>query len=1140
MALPPYYAQRSQKPNSSAGTSGQAPLPPQQAESMLSSLAKNIGGTVQTLGMALDTPGAIARGFLAGDPASGFAWDADRRVSGAELLDSYGLTDETTNPYLKTAAGLATEIATDPLSWLTGPLASLGKAGKAAQATDLLGLAPIAAQKRLGSEAAETLTGRFTKQALDAMGPSVAQNADTFAVRPLVGPRLAQATTTLQEVVDVAPDPRKAIDDITKYLSTEGLSFADVADEKLGGMFGLGLINSNAAYMPEGKWAETALDAMDLAGQYIGWSPVGRYASALFDKNVEGMTDAGDQLFALKHTRALDAARRTGQELASDHAFNLTKTPLSEEAQQLLGADSLLSEEGNALFLRLVENKPTANDLAIQQLTPNLDEAVVSWDKIRKHNLDSAKQLGLIANEYEDAFGVRFSPRTGSAFEFNEYGEGVGNSLFNTRTESAFARNADLIVPGGTEDLREISTLPIVREHARLQGESPYSMEEVGQAIKQYIDNKHGPDMIDDRQATGIARVMYRLKKDLPDSYPAFAEHPINMQAKSIVSEEIRRANAEFVYDSIADVASPQNANQIAGGGYKSVQAGLNEIAGKVGFAKDKTGNLVSEVADSIRARIAQRQGVNPEDVDLNAFSLPEKLIERLGRVQDFYSSPRAQQEVSGLFDQFTNLTKSFLLAWPSRHVRDAYSNAFSVWLETGSVTDTLDGFRISAAVMADDWDTAIPLLRQLPQFRNVASDDVIKQSVVQDTGRTGILMGLSQEDYLTANRMGAVQQLVPGAQPMTLSNAMRNLSGASASDFFQIRGITNDLPTRNPILNTSEAINNYNDGLARLGGMFALMKQGATADYAAQRMQAALVDYGSLTSFEKNVAKKIFPWWSYQSRIGKYVVDSMLRNPGGRYGQAIRAMNTMQASDDDTYVPSSLQQQFAFRVPEELAQALGKPEGQDTTTFITDFDIPGVDTLSMFVPGSAEDTLANVALQANPFIKTFMELSTGRDLFSKRPIRQADTGADRIYKYLTGDNQGLSPAAKALVQNIPGTQRAVNMAGGLLDTRIPSFGQRAAKQLFNATTGFKITDVDPAWQIQDARSQNLDRFEDYTREFTTRFIPEDVRATAPQDVLEAEQLEKYLSRQYRDYQKDRPQRKPIINPLLEYIRGGQ
>jgi hypothetical protein len=88
-------------------------LTAEQQDSLLQGLARQSGQFLETLGLLLDTPGAIARGVLAGDPSSGFNWDTEKRTSGAELLESLGVKPE--NPYVKAIAGLGTEIVTDPL-----------------------------------------------------------------------------------------------------------------------------------------------------------------------------------------------------------------------------------------------------------------------------------------------------------------------------------------------------------------------------------------------------------------------------------------------------------------------------------------------------------------------------------------------------------------------------------------------------------------------------------------------------------------------------------------------------------------------------------------------------------------------------------------------------------------------------------------------------------------------------------------------------------------------------------------------------------------------------------------------------------------------------------------------------------------
>lgn len=1104
-------------------------LPDEEEESMLAALARNTGSAVEFLGKTLDTPGAIARGVLAGDPLSGFSWDSDRRVTGEELLDSYGLLNNVTNPYARTLAGFATEVATDPLAWVSGPMGALTKGGKAAKAANLLDSAPIIAQRRMGADAARTLTGRFTDDALAKVLPdNLAKNAANYAVRPLVGPRLARATTTLDEVVKGADDPTAAMDKVLKYLSTTGTKYDEVANQKLGGMFGLGFMSPVAAVTPPG--GEKLLDAMDMLGQRVAWSAPVRYGSALFDKRVDGQTSAADQLAALRRNAMTDAAQETGRRKAVQHAMTISEIPVSKEAAELLGANTLLSREGNEFLTRLFENKPTALDNEIAARLPGIQKAYESWDALRSSNITEAARLGMRVNKYGDRYGVLYSPRSGSEFDFGEMGRGVGKALFNTSTAEHYSRQPYLITPGGTSDLREVSLLPMVREHAMKGDASPYTNEQVGQHIAEYLRNKHPntPYPTSDSQGTAIARVMKRINKDLPADYPVFAEHPINAQARNIINQEVARANANFIYDSIAEAVINRGPNELAGGGYRPLNQAINDVASRVGLQTGRqTGGAAPAVKRNVLDRVAQRLGVDPTTLDINQMTLPESVFNRLVKVHDFYTNPRAQEEVGTLLNKFTSVMKGFLLAWGSRHLRDMYSNAISSWLETGSVNDTLTGFSAAKAIIRGDFDKAVPLLSKLPQYAGIADGEALKRKFMEDAGGTGVLSTLATSDLLTASNAGDIDQLVPGVSKISRLGAMKELlpDGSRnplqmAGDFFTIRNVTSDYKTLNPVLNASQKLGDVNDSIARLGTYIALLKQGVDPSQAAARVREALVDYSSLTTVERNLFRNIFPWWAYNSRIGKYVVQNLLERPGGRYGQAIRGMNTLQATSEDTYIPTALRQQFAIRVPDALKPYLGMDPKTGTDTYIRNFDWPGIDVpISLIAPGDLQGTFSNIFQQTHPLIRTAAEYGTNTDFFSKRPLDEAVTPLDRIYQQAFGTKTRLNPLAKAVVNNIPGLQRPISLFGGLADQRLP-LQQRVIKQVFNNTTGLAQQDVDEQYKWSDAKAKNASQDRGWRSTYTMEFIPEELLPEVPPDVLKRHYLDKELDRRLREAKK--------------------
>lgn len=1130
MALPLGYLSAAAPPTleqDAAGRKRKEYLPPEQAESMLSDLGKSTWGAIDVLGRALDYPGAIARGVLAGDPESGFSWDWERRVSGEELLDSYGISTKDTNPYVKAGAGFAVEMLTDPLAWAQFGASALGRAGKAAKAANILDSAPLAAQKRLGKDAVRsTITGRMADTAFDALErEGIARTDDMYRLRPLVGPRYAQATTTLEETIQASKDPIRAMDDVVKYLNKYGINYDDIKGEKLGGAFGFGFMSPWVTFTPPGSLK--ALDALDAVGQATKWSTPMRYAASFVDQRVAGQTGAADQLAAMRNFGMRKDAERVGRQKAVDHAMTLAGVEVTPQAAALLGSNTLLSPQGNDFLTRIFENVPTKKDLQIKSMLPGIDRAYQSWDAIRKFNVEEGRKLGMRINPYSDKFGVLYSPRSGSEFDFEDFQQGISRSLFSTSSAEGYSRRMHLITPGGTADLREISMLPNVRAHAKAGVDSPLANQQVGKEIAEYINRKHGYQAITNEQGEAIARTMMRLNKDLPADIPAFAQHPLNAQARNIVNQEMARSNARFIYESLAEAALDKRANSIAGGRFKPLNIALNEIAGKTGL-RLSGGEAAGSVQRNVIERVAAKLGVAPEAVDLSKIAIPEAVYNRLTKLSDFYSQPAALEEVGNLWNKFTSLTKGSLLSWPSRHVRDAYSNAFSIFLETGSAPDTFAGIQLAKKIMAGQFDEVIGEIAKLPQYQGIADPQALKKAFMRDVGGEGVLSTLSQSDLLTTTRAGDIDQLIPGTTPMRRGDFLKELipDGSRnplqmARDFGTIRSVTDKYKTLNPILNASQRYGDWNDSVGRLGGYLALLRQGISPSEAARRMREALVDYSSLTPVERTTFRNTFIWWAYSSRIGKYAVQSLLNNPGGRYAQTIRGMNTLQRSDDKHYVPEALRQQLGIRigqgdvVSDAIRRVLAIPENAETDTYLKDIDLPGIDVLSLLSPGDLRATMGNIANQMHPSIRTFAELATNQDLFSKRPLDEAVAPIDRLWMRASGSATGVDPTIKALINNIPGPQRIIGLAGGLADQRIP-WDQRWRKQAINALLGVKLQDVDPDYWIAEARRKNADSMKGWVKKGGFYFLPEDRRDQAPESVLQAFALEQELARRQR------------------------
>jgi hypothetical protein len=1080
--------------------------------SLLRELASKTGQAIESLGLVLDFPGAVARGVLAGEPLSGFNFNFDDRVSGVELLEKFGLQPQ--NPYVKAAAGFGAEIVTDPMFWLSGGLSSVTRAGDAAKAAGLLKTAPLAYMQKFGTDAAEqTLRGKYvTKLFDDSFIPRTAGNYK--AVAP-VGQRVAQANVTLDDVIRASANPTKATEDVINRLGSRE-AYDSVKDDVLGGLFGVNALGINEAFSPPGT--NQILDALDYLGARTRFSYAGRLGAAAFSKATGGAVGAGEQIASLRASVLEDAARADAREAATKHGLLLSKIALSDNSKSLLGADSLFSQAGNDLLKRLEEGKANSTDLQIIAATPGLTEWKNSWSTIRNQIFSEREAIGLKSpSKYRDKYKTEYGPRFGDEFDFADQARGTGKLRFTAAEPETYGRRKHLQTPGGTDDLRQISLLPDVIAHS-----SPTATttdEEVGEKIIEWFKLNHPAEPIGLPQAALIARTMSRRKQDLPANVPVFAAHPANTQSRRIISHAVAQSRANFILESLAEAAIQGGRTQQVGR-YRKLSDSWDEIAKKTGFAASGK-NAAKSAVDSLRAKISLTSGVPIDQIDLSAMAVPEQVVRRLERIGDFYSVPQAQGEVVKFLDGWTQLFKAFVLATPRRFVRDAYSNAISGFLETGNAPLQLASMNAASKVVAGKYDEALPALKQIPKYAGMTDEQALNQFLI-DSGRTGVLEGLQSSELLSSVRAGSMSQLIPGSTPLTISKGIGQLipdgsrnPAQMASDFFSpfqdflTNRVGQQYEQRNPMLMASNTINDTVDSIGRLGTFIALLRQGVNEQEAADRVRRALVDYQSLTLTERKWLRSMFPWYAYNSRIGKYVAESLYMRPGGPVSQMIRGSIDAQRGDEDQdYIPSNLRKAFAIRIPDSVTKYMGMYQ-PDLTWYAKDFDLPGVDTINLIDPNSFQGTLKNLFSQSSPPLQSIVSLATGRDLFTDRPLAETVTPQDRIYKALTGDPGGLSPTTKVLTGLIPGLQVPIQLGGKMLDERIENPSMRALTGAINYLSGIKVQPIDERYLRQDLEQKIGEELDGKQRGITIRSIPAELEPTLTPKQYKLNQLSK-------------------------------
>lgn len=1151
---------RRQQTQALAQSSAGLRLTPRQ-QGLLGQLARESGQTLETIGMALDTPGAIARGILAGDPASGFAWDRDRRVTGEELLDQYNLKVE--NPYISGAVGFGAEVLTDPLAYLSGPLTAYSKAGLAARGAGLLQDAPRVASKILSEP---SVTRSFSERALRRAGVQrTAQGgfADAaLATRPIYGPRLAQQKLSLNDLVMNSADQAAARTKVDTWLKANypNLTYADVANQKLGGTFGIGMPfgSSTDAINPFGEKAGAAIaDVLDLTGQRIAWSPVGRGASALFQKAVGGEYTAGGQMQALRRTQQLDLADKEAREIATPMIQKLGAIQIPQSVASQTGVQSIMSAEGNSALTRIIEGVPTQNDTMLLSQSPGLQQWVNEWHALANNLQIRGRSMGLSVHDLKDPNGLNYLPRFGDEFTPDNLDRVVPSGrVYGAKTSDMMARVDSLKLKGGLDTIRFVSKDPVVRQYAESRAANLATRatdESVGQRIAQIIQQRTG-EVIPPEKAARVARIMQDMNVDIPANTGVFSSHPATSIQRYIEQRFKAFGNTEAGIESLADAAVNKEYTTIRGGQHYTLAEAMQRYASSGGLEPGIKG-VSNELDTQLRYKIAQRMGIQPDQVNLSLMSVPKTVVNRITKLNDFYSSPEAQGAVLQLMNGLTTIFKGFVLAFPSRYSRDMYSGGFQNWLENGSIRGTLSGMGAASHVVAGDYDKAKQVLMAIPKYQGMAWPDVLRE-FINDVGSSGTLKGLSNLDFSSSNVTGQTfSQLVPGMAPSTWGGAFAELAPKKGrtytqfvKDFATVRGVNTTYETMNPLLRWGEKMNEKTDTINRLGGFIALLTQGVDIDQAAKRVLASQVDYSSLTPFEQNTMKFIFPWWSYNSRMGKFVVEHLMNRPGGRFGQTIRSVNDIQATTDDTYIPQSLRQRFAIRDPFE---SFFPPSGGAKRYFV-DTDVPGVDILNTlrlssqsglgnWLSDTVSQTMGELANQAAPPFRAAAELATGQDLFTKRPLEESYTNADRIYQAVTGRQDKLTPLAKVAISNTPGIQRLLGVGGALSDQRL-TFGERLAKLGINSTLGVKVATVTPEFEELEATRKIDAKVAPWVRTFEISHVPEELEPYVDPSALELIELKDVIRKNLQQrWKADRSGASKVqtgvaSNPLLTLI----
>ena len=1186
-------------------------MPEEEKRGLLNKLASAASTGLSTAGWLLDTPGALVRGVLAGDPLSVFG-DSERRVSGRDLLREYGLAGRSDN-WQNFTGGVIAEAALDPLTYASLGLSMLGKGalGQAGKATKAAGL--------LRNEALDSV--KYVDEIRKARGLTKYDDAIPTP-RAREGRRLTTPEFLLGKITD-ATARAKAEASLLEQFKRFGVDPAEGMKQSVGVLDNFRIPGTNIGFEVQGGAVGDSLArTLDAAGNWTKTAPVvgnvTRTAAALFDPSVGGLsTLRGDLALTndVQINKRLATARAAQRTEEIDRAYGLlqaaardAKVPEFIPSGPLAGEkipESLRTFDSQDLWTKLRDyatshvrkgwsvygiDPRTTGDGVSDWVLANIPEFRSVRDRftdLGPDAIDAARQAGLATPvstsrgeggffprqirrwldrknpKIPGASGYKYSSagRDERAFSVQDnFGRGRdpaydlagGNRAFRYLTDGltdgkntlidARQLQQDLINAATNTQRRDIvqnaldtlgkydqeaftfggQTLPyqyvqdaaqgkldkLVARHqqsmvSKLKGSKRYAQADDAaknallaklQQSPRYTTPRGGQRILANADAT-VQGYYDKLTDLLMNTDEQFAGSGVGLFDNPSWNDALRYergqavniSNAEQLTEMLSRRAVQTPAGSVAGG--QSIP--LAEAAAQLGYDKDNFRKLWQAKAGA----------------DVSAFSIPKSYVDAMRTLVPQTQLEPAASGVLGAVDQFTNAFKVGALAYPGFHTRNAYSGAINS--ATQGAFNFFD-FMASLRASQGDYSSVANRLAEAPGYRNLSPEERILK-YKGDLAAQRVSGGGVVSDFAGGADPTGVAGLFPGAGPGILQTTkdaayQKNRSWTDfLRDMTSLRGVGG--PTRsarptntNPLLALNDSVGSAVEDMLRGGTFLNQVRKGVDPGVAGDITRLSQVDYSprAFTSFERDFAKRLIPFYSFQKGILPSIADNLLYRPGGLQGQSIRAVSAASRPDGENILPERFRRSSAIPLPGGSGEGLQR--------YLTKIDLPWEGSLNMFTPGVGatpsgviSDTVAqtgsNVMGMLNPLLKAPIEFFTDRQFFSGRDLSDA-------YSVLEESGVPGGRQLEQLVTNfVPFGSRALGTYRQIVDDRLEP-ADKALKVLFNLFSGSSLTDVDPKKAATQAARNMLNKILESTpgvRTYENITVPEDALATMPE-----------------------------------------
>lgn len=958
------------------------PLPEEEQKSVIRK-AMNLGtGGLQYLGETLDKPGRAVRGLLGGKPRElanlipfsdtmGLT-DPAESVSGRDLLEKAGLAgpNQVGSLDMGDVAGFGAEILLDPTTYLTFGASAVGKAGKVAKAAGISAKG-AARYKTLG-------------QHLAGAAPEVIQAATEAA---------AKSKTTL----------------------------AELSGQKLGGLFGV-KVPGLPSFVPE--FAQG--DAAQAVGQGLGdlamlplrvagknkklakaGETVASYWKGAFDPAVQNQFDPVAQSLAKEGTEHINK----GQSKVLEGFYKD-----SEELNQLV--NDFTTHHGNDPFF--ASGKVDPGEIvrrAVQQSAetkgaPGAYDLVTGGLKVAPDIEQRTAKLGQGIVDAENQAFAHYQQLGGDVQALNDTEE--FSHLFRQPLEKATRPSGLKTRTAAMKYLPAEQVNSMLRDPSLLMsGAVKAKPDEVARRL---LSGNYGKLLMDASTAANVTP--QAAAKDMAEWLSSKGTSYVR-DGKNFYGNDILKNKLDYLTSLNRKTANMQAAHSVIA---KNL---TNELEGTVSVADALAGAGLNPTAAI--EHMGKTLGMAPDAV--RQMRVPEEIASAAGSVLRKQQSPEWMTKIGKGIDSVINFYKRNLtVPFPSFHVRNLLSGQWMNMASNLVETPADIGRYVGAA------QEAASILKKGTPVGNQAIGEMIAHKVLP------LEFGTRDVDVLEATA-GALPKkgtqylnpaIGPGRMAADLARGVRDEFRAAKAGGSNLASATLQGAYKGVHGTGTEAARQV-EYMNRASMYLYLKGKGWAPEAAAAEVRKLQIDYSDLTSFEKNVMKRVVPFYAFTRKNVPVLLQKMVEHPGGVAGKTVRASNIGRSEEDF--------------VPPYVGEGMSVPLPGGDGRYLSELGLPTDQFANLFATGptrfgSFKRTGQKLLSQIAPPLKAAIELPTGINLFSGKPFNE-------MYQYPTSD-----PLANAALGETPAS-RYVSAVRTLGDPR-KELGTKA----MNLLTGLRITDV--------------------------------------------------------------------------------